>query len=309
MTTPFNLPMAQLTSAHPCFGGVQSFYSFESKETGLPMRFSVFMPPAVQSDSVMAGKVPLLVYLAGLTSTEETFAIKAGAQKYAAQQGLALLSIDTSPRGANVPGEADSWDFGVGAGFYLDATQAPWSAHWRMQSCLLNEVLPLAVHLLPIDAQRIGICGHSMGGHGALTLGLKFPEIFKSLSALAPICAPSQCAWGRKALTGYLGAAAEHLAGADAASWAAHDAVQLLLQQASLGKAALFAGGILVDQGMADKFLPEGQLHPELLEAACQQAHQPLNLRRHADYDHGYYFVATFIADHIAHHAKILLQK
>lgn len=295
-------------SAHACFGGVQRFFRFASRETGLPMRFSVFMPPP--KPGAKAGQpVPLLVYLAGLTCTEETFAIKAGAQQFAVRHGIALLTIDTSPRGANIPGQADDWDFGVGAGFYLDATQPPWSAHWRMQSCLLNEVLPLAAQLLPIDAGRMGICGHSMGGHGALTLALKFPDVFKSVSAFAPICALSVCAWGRKALTGYLGAAAELLPPTHAASWAMHDAVQLLRQQARLASPALFAEGILIDQGLADPYLADGQLQPDLLEAACLAAGQPLHLRRHAGYDHGYYFVSTFIADHIAHHAGILLSK
>jgi S-formylglutathione hydrolase len=207
--------------------------------------------------------------------------------------GLALIAPDTSPRGANVPGEAESWDFGVGAGFYLDATQAPWAQHWRMESYLMAELLPLLAQALPIDEQRIGITGHSMGGHGALTLALKYPGSFGSLSALAPICAPAQCPWGQKAFSGYLGA--------DTAAWAAHDASALMAKQ----HGAPYPGGILIDQGLADKFLPT-QLHPELFEAACTRAGQPLTLRRHAPYDHGYYFVASFIADHLAHHARQL---
>ena len=278
----------ELVSEHACFGGVQRFYKHASSEIGLPMRFSVYLPPQAQQ-----AKVPALVYLAGLTCTEETFMTKAGAQQYAAQHGLALIAPDTSPRGANLPGEADAWDFGLAAGFYLDATQAPWSAHYRMESYLLNELLPLIAASLPIDAARLGITGHSMGGHGALTLALRHPGVFKSVSAFAPICAPTQCPWGRKAFTGYLGA--------DEATWQAHDATRLMAQQ----RAAPFPDGILIDQGLADKFLPE-QLHPHLLEAACAAVQQPLTLRQHTGYDHGYYFVATFMQDHIAHHVRTL---
>ena len=184
----------ELLSAHACFGGEQRFYRHQASAIGLPMQFSVFLPP-----QALAGeKVPALLYLAGLTCTDETFMVKAGAQRLAAELGLALISPDTSPRGANVPGEADAWDFGVGAGFYLDATQAPWASHWRMESYLLNELLPTATATLPIDGERLGIFGHSMGGHGALTLALRHPGVFKSLSAFAPICAPTQCPWGTK---------------------------------------------------------------------------------------------------------------
>jgi S-formylglutathione hydrolase len=284
-----NVNPLTLLSEHACFGGVQSFYLDDSKEIGLPMRFSVYMPPQATN-----GPVPAVVYLAGLTCNEETFMTKAGAQRYAAQHGLALIAPDTSPRRANVPGEADSWDFGLAAGFYLDATQPPWSAHYRMESYLTQELLPLIAAHLPIDASRIGITGHSMGGHGALSLALKYPSLFKSVSAFAPICAPTQCPWGQKAFTGYLGA--------DQSGWTAHDSTALMATQ----KSAPYPGGILIDQGLADKFLTE-QLHPHLFEAACQAIGQPLTLRRHAGYDHGYYFIATFMADHIAHHARVLL--
>ena len=252
------------------------------------MRFSVFLPP-----QAALGPVPALMYLAGLTCNEETFMVKAGAQRVAAELGLALIAPDTSPRGAGAPGEAVSWDFGVGAGFYLDATQAPWSGHYRMESYLTKELLPLVTRSLPVLAERVGIFGHSMGGHGALTLALRHPGLFKSVSALAPICAPVQCPWGRKAFTGYLGN--------DESNWTAHDATALMMQAA----AAPYPGGILIDQGLADKFLAD-QLHPHLFEAACQAKDQPLTLRRHADYDHGYYFVATFTADHLHHHAQQL---
>ena len=276
-------------SEHLCFGGVQRFYEHDSREIGLPMRFSVFLPPQVAQ-----GSVPAVMYLAGLTCNEETFMVKAGSQRVAAELGLALIAPDTSPRGANVAGEADSWDFGVGAGFYLDATQAPWAKHWRMESYLLQELLPLLGAQLPIDTQRLGLFGHSMGGHGALTLALRHPGRFKSLSAFAPICAPTQCPWGRKAFSGYLGA--------DESSWASHDATALMDAMPD----APYPGGILIDQGLADKFLAE-QLHPHLFEAACASVGQPLTLRRHEGYDHGYYFIASFMADHLNHHAQHLL--
>jgi S-formylglutathione hydrolase len=280
----------ELLSEHACFGGSQRFYRHASTQIGLPMRFSVFLPPQAAQ-----GTVPALLYLAGLTCNEETFMTKAGAQRLAAELGLALIAPDTSPRGANVPGEADSWDFGVGAGFYLDATQAPWATHYRMESYLTQELLKLVAGALPIDAGRIGIFGHSMGGHGALTLALRHPDLFSSVSAFAPICAPSQCPWGQKAFQGYLGG--------DKGEWLLHDATSLM----NACPATPFTGSILIDQGLSDKFLAE-QLHPELFEAACAKAGQPLTLRRHAGYDHGYYFIATFMADHLRHHAAQLVR-
>ena len=278
----------KLISEHRSFGGVQSFHEHASNLIGLPMRFSVFLPPQAQ-----LGPVPAVLYLAGLTCNEETFMTKAGAQRLAAELGLALIAPDTSPRGANIAGEAESWDLGVGAGFYLDATAAPWSQHYRMESYITSELLPLLSSILPIDPARIGIFGHSMGGHGALTLAFRHPNLFKSVSALAPICAPSQCPWGRKAFTAYLGA--------DESRWAEHDATDLM----SAMDAAPYPGGLLIDQGLADKFLAE-QLHPHLFEAACESAGQALTLRRHEGYDHGYYFIASFMADHLRHHAKHL---
>jgi S-formylglutathione hydrolase len=276
----------ELLSEHACFGGRQRFYRHASHEIGLPMRFSVYLPPQAEH-----GKVPAVLYLAGLTCTEETFMMKAGAQRMAAELGLALIAPDTSPRGANIAGEAERWDFGLGAGFYLDATQAPWSRHWRMESYLMAELLPLVAQALPIAGERLGIFGHSMGGHGALTLALKHPGRFRSVSALAPICAPTQSPWGQKALAGYLGS--------DSAAWAAHDASALMRGHSQ----APYPDGILIDQGLADKFLPT-QLHPEWFESACAQAGQPLTLRRHPGYDHGYYFIASFVAEHLAHHAR-----
>ena len=275
-------------SEHRCFGGTQTFHEHDSREIGLPMRFSVFLPPQATE-----GPVPAVLYLAGLTCNEETFMVKAGAQRLASELGIALVAPDTSPRGAGAPGESDSWDFGVGAGFYLDATEPPWSAHWRMESYLMDELLPLLGTGFPIDPQRIGVFGHSMGGHGALTLALRHPGRFASLSALAPICAPTRCPWGEKAFTGYLGA--------DRSGWSEHDATVLMENQ----PVAPYPSGILIDQGLADKFLLE-QLHPHLFEAACQGIGQPLALRRHDGYDHGYYFVQSFMADHLAHHAAVL---
>ena len=284
------LQALDLLSAHACFGGAQRVYQHASREIGLPMKFSVYLPP----QALQGAKRPVLVYLAGLTCNEDTFMTKAGAQRLAADLGLVLVAPDTSPRGANVPGEADAWDFGVGAGFYLDATQAPWATHWRMESYLTHELLPLLGAHLPVDLERAGIFGHSMGGHGALTLALRHPGVFKSVSAFAPIAAPSQCPWGKKAFSGYLGK--------DESTWLAHDASALMAAQTT----PPYPGGILIDQGLADKFLLENQLLPEVFEAACAQVGQPLTLRRQPGYDHGYYFIQTFMADHLAHHALAL---
>lgn len=284
------LQALDLLSAHACFGGAQRVYQHASREIGLPMKFSVYLPP----QALQGAKRPVLVYLAGLTCNEDTFMTKAGAQRLAAELGLILVAPDTSPRGAQVPGEADAWDFGVAAGFYLDATQAPWATHWRMESYLTHELLPLLGAHLPVDLERAGIFGHSMGGHGALTLALRHPGVFKSVSAFAPIAAPSQCPWGKKAFSGYLGK--------DESAWLAHDASALMAAQTT----PPYPGGILIDQGLADKFLLENQLLPEVFEAACAQVGQPLTLRRQPGYDHGYYFIQTFMADHLAHHALAL---
>lgn len=280
----------ELKNAHACFGGAQRYYEHHGSETGLAMKFSVYLPPK----AVMGEKVPALLYLAGLTCTEETFMIKAGAQRLASELNIALICPDTSPRGAGLAGEADSWDFGVGAGFYLDATTRPWALHWRMESYILNDLLPLVGSKLPVDLQRLGIFGHSMGGHGALTLALRHPSRFRSVSAFAPIANPINCPWGHKAFSGYLGE--------DKAEWARHDASELMSAQT----AAPYPAGILVDQGLADKFLIEKQLLPEAFEAACAKAAQPLTLRRHAGYDHGYYFIQSFVDDHLRHHAQQL---
>jgi S-formylglutathione hydrolase len=280
--------MLELISEHACFGGVQRFYRHDSAAVGLPMRFSVFLPPQAQQ-----GKVPALFYLAGLTCSEETFMIKAGAQRVAAQLGMMLIAPDTSPRGANVAGETDNWDLGVGAGFYVDATVAPWNRHYRMYSYVL-ELYELMVREFPVQAGSIGIAGHSMGGHGALVLALRNPALFKTVSAFAPVCAPSQRPWGVKAFAAYLGS--------DQADWQQYDASALMANSKTP-----FPGGILIDQGLSDKFLTD-QLFPEAFEAACQQAEQPLELRRQAGYDHSYYFIFTFIEAHLQFHARQLKQ-
>ena len=279
----------ELLSEHACFGGVQRFYRHPSSAIGLPMRFSVFIPAAPAGS-----RLPALFYLAGLTCNEETFMTKAGAQRYAAEAGIMLIAPDTSPRGAGVPGEADDWEVGVGAGFYVDATVAPWSEHYRMHSYLL-ELHALVLAAFAIDPDRIGIFGHSMGGHGALVMALRHPHLFRSVSAFAPIAAPSLCPWGEKAFTTYLGA--------DHAEWEQYDASELMRKAK-----APFPNGILIDQGLGDKFL-RTQLRPDVFEKACTQAGQRLEIRRHADYDHGYYFISTFMADHVRFHSKNLQQK
>ncbi|MBN3725291.1 S-formylglutathione hydrolase [Burkholderia sp. Ac-20379] len=283
--------MFELVSSHAAFGGEQRFYRHDSSTIGLPMKFSVYLPPAAVHDEA---RVPALFFLAGLTCTEETFMIKAGAQRFAAEHGIALITPDTSPRGAGVPGEADAWDFGVGAGFYLDATAEPWAKHYKMESYIVEELRALVLGALPIDGTRLGIFGHSMGGHGALTLALRHPGVWRSVSAFAPIAAPTRCPWGEKAFAGYLGD--------DREAWKEHDATELVARS----DAPRYADGILIDQGLADQFLAN-QLNPDLFEAACREAEQPVTLRSHEGYDHGYYFISTFIADHIAHHAKTLL--
>jgi S-formylglutathione hydrolase len=271
---------------HACFGGTVSFHEHHSSACDAAMRFAAYVPPLAAERPV-----PVLYYLAGLTSTEETFMTKGGAQRLAAEHGLMLVAPDTSPRGLGLPGEDDDWDFGTGAGFYLDATVEPFSRHYRMDTYVTRE-LPqvVAEHFSASEAR--GIFGHSMGGHGALTLALKNPGLYASVSAFAPVSAPMRAPWGKKAFPGYLGT--------DEGLWREHDASELVRRRP-------FADGrtILVDQGTADEFLDE-QLHPEVLEDACREAGQPLTLRRHEGYDHGYYFISTFMEDHVRHHAEAL---
>lgn len=277
----------ELIQKNKCFEGEQRIYEFESKILRGVTRFSIFLP----AQALRGQKCPAVFYLAGLTCTEETFAIKAHAQRMAAQLGLILIAPDTSPRGENVA-KGDHWDIGQGAGFYIDATKGPWVEHFHMESFIVQELYSLIVAQLPVQEKSIGVFGHSMGGHGALTLAWKYPEKFKSVSAFAPICAPCDCPWGEKAFSNYLGDNREQ--------WKAHDATQLVMQ-----KGALF-DEILIDQGLADQFY--SQLNPDKFQLACQQAGQKLTLRQHADYDHGYYFIQTFIDDHLQFHA-LQLQK
>jgi len=274
-------------SEHRCFGGTVGYYAHNSAAAGgLEMKFAAFRPPQAAH-----GPVPVVTWLAGLTCTEETFMTKAGAPRVAAELGLMLVAPDTSPRGAGLPGEDDDWDFGTGAGFYVDATQEPWSRHYRMHAYVTQELPRLVRQHFPADPRRQGIFGHSMGGHGALVCALRNPGLYRSVSAFAPIVAPSQVPWGEKAFSSYLGP--------DRAAWEEYDACALVR------RGRTFPGPVLVDQGTADGFLAR-QLRPELLEAACRDAGQPLTLRRHEGYDHGYFFIATFMEDHLRHHAREL---
>ena len=272
----------ELVQSSRSFDGEQRIYRFNSISLQGESKFGIYLPA-----QALAGQAcPTLFYLAGLTCTEDTFAIKAHAQRLAAQLGLILVTPDTSPRGEQVA-QGDHWDIGQGAGFYINATQAPWAEHFQMESYVAEELYDLVIQQFAVQAERIGIFGHSMGGHGALTLALKYPEKFKSVSAFAPICAPSQCPWGEKAFSNYLGS--------DQAEWLKHDATALVQT-----KTAHFAD-ILIDQGLSDQFY--SQLNPALFQQACQAAGQPLTLREHAGYDHGYYFIQSFIDDHLQFHA------
>jgi len=273
-------------SRNKCFGGVQGVYSHESRETACVMRFGVFLPAHAEAQAV-----PVLYWLSGLTCTEENFIVKAGAQRVAAELGLAIVVPDTSPRGLKIPGEADNYDFGLGAGFYVDAVQAPWSSGYRMYSYVARELPGLVESEFPVDPARTGIFGHSMGGHGALTIALKNPGTYKSVSAFAPICSAMRCPWGEKALTGYLGS--------DRALWPDYDASALVESRGWKGPT------LLVDQGTSDQFL-ESQLKPALLREACRRAGVSLDLRLQEGYDHSYFFIASFIEDHLRFHARNL---
>lgn len=268
-----------------CFGGVQGSYRHDSIACDSSMRFSVYQPPQAAQ-----GPVPVLYFLAGLTCTDETFMLKAGAQRVAAELGLMLVTPDTSPRNTGLAEALGDWEFGDGAGFYLDATQAPYSRHFRMRSYVAEELPALVEANFPALSDCRGISGHSMGGHGALTLALTYPARYRSVSAFAPIVAPSQVPWGEKAFSRYLGA--------DRTSWLACDTTALVAKQR-------FPGTILIDQGEADKFL-DTQLRPELFERVCLATGQPLVLHRHAGYDHSYWFIASFIEAHLRHHAREL---
>ena len=267
-----------------CFGGRQLRFRHASDSTACEMTFSVYLPPAAEK-----GAVPVLYWLSGLTCTDENFVTKAGAQQYAAKHGMAIVAPDTSPRGEGVADDPDgAYDFGLGAGFYVNATEAPFAAHYRMYDYVVQELPALVTASLPLDSERAAISGHSMGGHGALTIALKNPDRYRSVSAFAPICSPLNCPWGEKALSGYLG----H----DRAQWAAYDTTELV-------RTATQHLPILVDQGAADDFLAE-QLKPELLEQAAGDARYPMTLRQQEGYDHSYFFIASFIEEHIAFHAQ-----
>ena len=279
----------EVISEHGCFGGKIGFYRHRSAVNNCDMQFSVFVPPQARS-----GRVPVLTFLSGLTCTEESFMIKSGAQRIAAELGLILISPDTSPRGDDVPDDPDgAYDFGIAAGFYLNATEAPWSEHFHMYDYVTRELPEIIFSEFPGDSDRQGIFGHSMGGHGALTIGLKNRDTFRSISAFAPICSPMNCPWGQKALGNYLGS--------DQSSWPEYDATALIKQ---LGD-SLPQNTILIDQGMDDQFL-EQELHPHLFEAACAEHSVGVELRRHEGYDHGYYFISTFMEDHLRHHSALL---
>lgn len=283
MTSPSTI---ERTGEHRCFGGTASFWRHTSTATSTPMAFGVFLPDAAKGGQ----RRPVLTYLAGLTCNPETFMTKAGAFRAAAEAGVILIAPDTSPRGEGVPDTPDEWDFGQSAGFYINATQAPWKQHFQMETYITEELPAVLQANFPVDLTRHGLFGHSMGGHGALTLGLKRPDLYGSLSAFAPISNPVDCPWGQKAFSRYLGG--------DADSWKAHDASELL-------SAAPAGPPILVDQGLGDSFLVE-QLKPEALERAAALSGRSLTVRRHEGYDHGYYFIQTFVDDHIRHHAAIL---
>jgi len=268
-----------------CFDGWMHTYEHDSQVCASRMRFAVYLPPAAES-----GPVPALYWLSGLTCTEENFMAKAGAQRCAAELGIALIAPDTSPRGLNLPGEDDDWDFGSGAGFYVNATQAPWADHYNMYDYVVSELPELIEASLPVNPAKKSISGHSMGGHGALTIALKNPGSYQSVSAFSPICAPSQCPWGEKALGNYLGS--------DRSTWEAYDTTCLVRN----GNNRI---ALLIDQGEADSFLEE-QLKPHLLQQVCEEMQHPLTLRIQPGYDHSYFFIATFIEDHLRHHAKAL---
>lgn len=277
------IPQAQ----HACFGGTVAYYRHPSTTCNCPMEFAVYLPPQAQQ-----GPVPVVYYLSGLTCTADNVTTKAGAQRYAAELGIMLVAPDTSPRGEGVPDVPDAWDLGTGAGFYVDATTDPWQRHYRMYSYVVEELPALVGQHFPVRADRQGIMGHSMGGHGALVCGLRHPQRYRSLSAIAPIAAPMQCPWGENAFSTYLGP--------DRSTWAAYDATALVATHADAQRP------ILIDQGTADPFLAP-QLMPERFVTACEAAHQPCTLRMQDGYDHGYFFVATVIGDHLRHHAATLL--
>jgi S-formylglutathione hydrolase len=277
----------KILKQHASFNGTLYFCSHFSERCRCPMNCSIYVPPHTSSTAL-----PVLYFLSGITSTEENFMMKAGAQRYAAELGLILVAPDTSPRNTDISGEDIDWDFGSGASFYVDATEAPWSQHYQMYSYIVEE-LPVAIAAqFPADITRQSIAGHSMGGHGALVCGLRNGDRYRSISAFAPIAAPSQSVWGQKALSGYLGPDPNH--------WHQYDATALALAQTDHSRP------ILIDQGLGDAFLAQHQLMPEHFVEACKTTNRMLTYREHLHYDHSYYFIATFIEDHLRFHARHL---
>ena len=272
-----------------CFGGRQLRFRHVSESLNCDMHCSVYLPPQAEDTPC-----PIIFWLSGLTCSDENFVQKAGAQRYAAEQGVVLVAPDTSPRGEAVPDDPEgSWDFGLGAGFYVNATQSPWSQHYRMYDYIVEELPACIAADLPVDSSRLSIMGHSMGGHGALTIALNNPQRYRSVSAFAPICSPINCPWGEKALGHYLGNNRQ--------DWQRYDSCELI----RAAQRAVFKQPILIDQGDADAFLYE-QLKPQLLQSACEAVGQPLSLRMQPGYDHSYFFISSFIGEHIAHHAACL---
>ena len=276
----------EIVSENKCFGGAVKVVSHRSGVLGCEMKFSIFIPAELRSDHAS------IIFLSGLTCTHENFTTKAGAYKKAAELGMIIVAPDTSPRGDNVPDDADSYDFGKGAGFYINASEEPWSKHYRMEDYIVKELRSLLLEEFDLNEGAMGVSGHSMGGHGALTLYMKYPDVFTSCSAFSPIVAPAQVPWGEKAFSRYIGDNKDE--------WLKHDA-SALVGDADISRDQ----AILIDQGLGDQFLTE-QLKPEIFEKACEEAGQSLNLRLHDGYDHSYYFIQSFIDDHIAHHAGIL---
>tara|TARA_B100000686_G_C16799104_1_gene984575 strand:+ start:3703 stop:4539 length:837 start_codon:yes stop_codon:yes gene_type:complete len=274
-------------SENKCFGGSVQVWEHASRALNCDMKFSIFLP-----SQAAERKVPLITFLSGLTCTHENFTTKSGAYQRAAELGLAILAPDTSPRGDEVPDDADSYDFGKGAGFYINATSMPWTKHYKMENYIVDELYTLIPENFPVDGANQSIMGHSMGGHGALTLYLKHHEQYQSTSAFSPIVAPASVPWGKKAFERYLGS--------DTTKWVEHDASELVKKNPQ-------ETPILIDQGLDDQFLEE-QLKPDIFESACKDAGQPLTLRKHAGYDHSYYFIQTFINDHLDHHVEYLTE-
>ncbi|KXJ26183.1 S-formylglutathione hydrolase [Exaiptasia diaphana] len=273
-------------SSNVCYGGYQKVFSHKSTELDCVMKFSVFLPPQAESE-----KVPVLYYLSGLTCTEQNFMLKGEARRYAAEEGIMIVGPDTSPRGCNIEGEDDSYDFGSGAGFYLDATEEKWKKNYRMFTYVTQELHDLIQSKFPVVSNKQSIMGHSMGGHGALVCALKKPGFYRSASAFSPICNPMKCPWGQKAFTGYLGP--------NQGAWKEYDASELVKK---------YSGpplDILIDQGTADEFYPH-QLLPDNLVEASKSTNVKVTLRMQEDYDHSYYFISTFMGDHVKHHTKYL---